>query len=140
MNRQFLEHLYVAFNERRFDDLLALMHTDVEWENGMQGGFIYGREAVCEYWNKQFEFITSHLDPLKFETDEAGREMVGVHLAVSDLKGSVLLDKTVKHIFTFKDGLIVKFEIADTMPFLQSEGLGDISDKFDSRMQDAEVG
>jgi SnoaL-like domain len=135
MEQEFLEKLYAAFNERRFDELITMMHPDVEWENGMQGGFIQGRENVREYWRKQVEFIVSHLEPLKFETDDAGREVIGIHLTVSDLSGNVLLDKTAKHIFTFKDGLIVKFEIADTIPLSEAEGLGDISDEFSSRME-----
>jgi ketosteroid isomerase-like protein len=136
MDQQFLENLYVAFNERRFDDLLAMMHPDVEWENGMQGGFVHGRAAVGEYWRKQFEFITSHLDPLKFETDADGRSVIGLHITVRDLAGKILLQKDVKHIFTFRDGLIVKFEIADSVPFM--EGLGDISDKFNVAMNPPE--
>ena len=136
MERQFIENLYLAFNERRFDDLIAMMHADVEWANGMQGGFIHGREDVREYWRKQFEFVTTHLEPLKFETGDDGREIGGVQLTVSDLDGNVLLDKTAKQIFTFKDGLIVKYELEDTVPISEAAGMGDISDKFSSRMEE----
>lgn len=134
MNQQFLENLYVAFNERRFEDLLAMMHENVEWENGMQGGFVVGRPAVGEYWRKQFEFVMSHLEPVRFEADGNSRAVVGVHLTVSDLSGNTLLNKTVNHIFTFSDGLIAKFEIDDNVPFM--DGMGEISDKFAARMDE----
>lgn len=134
MDQQFLENLYTAFNERRFEDLLAMMHENVEWENGMQGGFVVGRSAVGEYWRKQFEFVMSHLEPVRFEIDGDGRAIVGVHLTVSDLSGNTLLNKTVNHIFTFSDGLIAKFEIDDNVPLM--DAMGEISDKFAARMDE----
>jgi hypothetical protein len=133
--KELLEKLYVAFNERRFDELLGLMADDVEWENGMQGGFVHGREAVSVYWRKQFEFIKSNLEILKFETDERGREIVSVHLVVTDLENNVLLQKDAKQIFTFNDaGLIGKFELEDTIPISEAEGMEDFSEKFGERM------
>lgn len=136
MGQQFLENLYLAFNERKFDDLLAMMHADVEWENGMQGGFVVGRTAVGEYWRKQFEFVMSHLEPVRFELGDDNRAIVGVHLTVSDLSGNTLLNKTVNHIFTFSEGLIAKFEIDDNIPFI--DGMGDIADKFATRMDETD--
>ncbi|HEV7644753.1 MAG TPA: hypothetical protein VGO50_12475 [Pyrinomonadaceae bacterium] len=103
-------------------------------ENGMQGGFINGREAVREYWAKQFEFISPHLEPVKFETDDGGRDIVSNHQIVRDLEGNVLLDKTVRHIFTIKNGLVEVFEIEDARPFAENPNLQHISEPFDSRM------
>ena len=31
---------YAAFNQRDIDRALSAMHADVEWENGMEGGFV----------------------------------------------------------------------------------------------------
>ena len=47
-----------------------MMHPDVKWANGLEGGFVYGRDAVREYWTNQFKAIQPELETLKFETDE----------------------------------------------------------------------
>ena len=114
--QQFLETLYDAFNKREFEKIFAMMQPDVKWANGMDGGFIYGRDAVREYWRKQFEVTQGQLEPLKFETDENNRSIVTVHLIVRDLQGNVLVARTVKQMFTIENGLISLFEIGDSEP------------------------
>lgn len=119
--QKFLQNLYEAFNKREIETIISLMHPDVKWANGMEGGFVHGREAVREYWTKQFRIIDPQLEPLQFETDEKNRSVVAVRQIVRDLDGNVLLDKTVKQIFTIKDGLVTEFELGDPEPFLKSE-------------------
>ena len=46
-----------------------------------------------------------------FSADAAGATKVEVHQTVRDLKGSVLADKMVGHIFRIEDGLIRRFDI-----------------------------
>jgi hypothetical protein len=111
---QFLQNMYEAFNRREIETLLALMQPDVKWANGMEGGFVNGRDAVREYWTKQFEVIRGQLEPLEFEIDENNRSIVTVHYIIKDLDGNLLLEKTGKQIFTFENGLISLFEIDDT--------------------------
>ena len=31
--------------------MLTVLTDDVAWANGMDGGYVHGREAVREYWN-----------------------------------------------------------------------------------------
>lgn len=110
----FLQNLYDAFNRREIETVLSTMREDVQWANGMEGGFVYGRDAVREYWRRQFETINPQLEPRNFEFDEANnRHVVTVYQVVQDLDGNVLFDKTVKQIFTLEDGLIKLFEIED---------------------------
>ena len=113
---QLLKNLYEAFNNRQFETLISLMQPDVKWANGMEGGFVYGRDAVRRYWREQFETIDSRLEPLDYETDEKNRNIVTVHIIVRDLQGGLLLEKTVRQIFTFENGLISLFEIDDSEP------------------------
>jgi hypothetical protein len=80
------------------------------------GGFVYGRDAVREYWRKQFEVTQGQLEPLKFEIDDNNRNVVTVHLIVKDLQGNVLVEKTVEHIFTIEKDLISVFEIGNSEP------------------------
>ena len=105
-----LVRVYAAFNARDLDAALALMHEDVDWPNGWQGGRITGRDAVREYWTNQFESIDSHVDPESF-TEAGDRVAVTVHQVVRDLDGNVMSDGTVKHVYTFKDGLVARMDI-----------------------------
>ena len=115
-NQKLLQNIYDAFNKREIETVLAMMADDVKWANGMEGGFVYGRDAVREYWRKQFETMRSQLEPLDYETDERQRDVVTVRLVIRDLAGNLLLEKTVQQIFTIENNLISLFEIGDTEP------------------------
>ena len=113
-NQQFLQNLYDAFNKREIETIISLMRPDVKWANGLEGGFVYGRDAVREYWTNQFKAIQPELETLKFETDENNRNVVTVHQIIKDLQGNVLAETTVHQIFTIEDGLISVYEIGET--------------------------
>jgi len=50
-----LKHLYQQFNARDIDSVLAAMHEDVMWANGMEGGHVHGRDGVRAYWTRQMD-------------------------------------------------------------------------------------
>jgi uncharacterized protein YndB with AHSA1/START domain len=56
-DRQLLQSLYDAFNNRELETIVSAMHPDVKWANGVEGGFVYGRDAVREYWTNQYQVI-----------------------------------------------------------------------------------
>jgi hypothetical protein len=113
-NKEFLQNLYDAFNKREIETIIALMRFDVKWANGLEGGFVHGRDQVREYWTNQFKDIQPELETLKFETDEKNRNVVTVHQIIKDLEGKVLADVEVRQIFTIEDGLISLYEIGET--------------------------
>ena len=113
-NQEFLQNLYDAFNKREIETIISLMRPDVKWANGLEGGFVYGRDAVREYWTNQFKDIQVELETLKFETDENNRNVVTVHQIIKDLQGNLLADTTIQQIFTIEDGLISLYEIGET--------------------------
>ena len=113
-DRQFLQNLYDAFNNREIETIISFMRPNVKWANGVEGGFVYGRDAVREYWTNQFKDIQAELETLKFETDENNRNVVTVHQVIKDLQGNLLADATVQQIFTIEDGLISLYEIGET--------------------------
>ena len=113
-NQQFLQNLYDAFNKREIETIIALMRSNVKWANGLEGGFVHGRDAVREYWTNQFKNIQVQLETLKFETDEKNRNVVTVHQIVKNLQGNLLADMTVKQIFTIENDLISLYEIGET--------------------------
>ena len=108
---QLLRHAYAAFNARDIDGALAVMHPDVDWPNGMEGGREVGHDAVRAYWTRQFGLIDSHVEPVGFERDDQGRIVVEVHQVVRDLEGSVLSDGRVRHVYTLRDGLVSRMDI-----------------------------
>ena len=113
-NQQFLQNLYDAFNKREIETIISLMRPDVKWANGLEGGFVYGRGQVREYWTNQFKDLQPELATLKFETDEKNRNVVTVHQIIRDLQGNLLADATVQQIFTIENGLISLYEMGET--------------------------
>ena len=109
--REVLNGAYQDFNARRMDAVLARMSPEVVWANGMDGGFVYGREGVREYWTRQWAQIDPHVEPVEITPDERGRWVVEVHQVVRDLAGKMLVDKIVHHAYQFTGSLIARMDI-----------------------------
>ena len=106
-----LTHLYNRFNARDMEAVLAAMHPDVVWPNGWEGGHVYGHDGIRDYWTRQWKALDPHVEPVSFDTDETGRTIVTVHQVVRDLRGNVISDSMVKHVYLIEDGLIKSMEI-----------------------------
>jgi ketosteroid isomerase-like protein len=106
-----LVRAYQLFNNRNIDGALALMHPDVEWPNGMEGGYVRGREAVREYWRRQWRLIDPSVTPLSFHAEDDGRTRVEVHQVVRDLSGALISEQLVQHLYRLDNGLILHMEI-----------------------------
>ena len=106
-----LEHLYDRFNARDMEAVRAIMHRDVVWANGLEGGHVYGHDGVRDYWTRQWSMMDSHVEPISISTSVDGTTHVEVRLTARDLKGNLLFDKTGGHIFRIEDGLIRGFNI-----------------------------
>jgi len=102
---------YKAFNARDTNRVLAAMHPDVDWANGMDGGFVHGRDAVRDYWIRQWQQIDPHVDPQRFTSDDAGRIVADVHQVVRDLAGRVLNYQMAQHVYVIEAQLIRRMEI-----------------------------
>jgi hypothetical protein len=110
-DRELLSGAYRDFNARRLEAVLARMQPDVEWPNGMEGGYVYGHEGVRDYWTRQWAILDPHVEPLEINPDERGRLVVRVHQVVRDREGKLLLDTIVQHAYTIRDSLIAKMDI-----------------------------
>jgi hypothetical protein len=108
-----LKHLYDRFNARDMEQLLAAMDPDVIWANGMEGGHVYSRGGVRDYWTRQWAMVDPHVEPVKFSEGSGGEIIVEVHQVVRDLNGNLLLDRNVGHEFQIKNGLVKRFDIQD---------------------------
>ena len=114
--REVLTTAYRDFNARNIEAVISQMHPQVEWANGMEGGHVHGKDAVREYWTRQFKTVNPHVDPVSIDPDTNNHWVVTVHQVVHDIKGNLLLDTTVYHTYQFRDGLISRMDIAETSP------------------------
>ncbi len=108
---ELVKRVYDRFNARDMEAVLATMHSDVRWANGMDGGHVEGREGVRSYWTRQWATIDPHVEPVDFLTGSEGEVIVEVHAIVRDTDGKVLTYKMVGHIFQIEDGFIKRFDI-----------------------------
>lgn len=115
-----LARIYERFNARDIDGVLATLADDVAWANGMEGGHVHGREAVRQYWTRQWAIVSPHVDPVSYDQTADGSIVVQVRQTVWDLEGKPLQDQThglhdklVGHVFQFQDGKVVRFDIQD---------------------------
>ena len=100
---------YAAFNRRDIDRALTVMHVEVEWENGMEGGFVHGHDAVRSYWTRQWQVLDPIVEPIAFAEDHAGRIVVTVHQMVRDRAGALIVDQHVEHVYSLRDGSSVEW-------------------------------
>jgi hypothetical protein len=113
-DEDFLRRLYERFNARDIETVLAALHPQVLWANGMEGGHERGRDAVRAYWTRQWTTLDPHVDPIAFSRTSDGAVMVEVHQEVYDLNGNLLVNQIVGHIFQIEDGLVRRFDIGGT--------------------------
>jgi ketosteroid isomerase-like protein len=89
---QRLRRAYEAFNARDVEAALALMHSDVDWPNAIEGGRVRGHHGLRSYWAGQFAVIDPRAEPLRFTLRSDGR---------------------VVHVYTLRDGLVERMDIEE---------------------------
>ncbi|MBY3136917.1 nuclear transport factor 2 family protein [Rhizobium laguerreae] len=121
-NVEMIQRIYHSFNARDIDGVLTVLSDDIAWANGMDGGHVHGREAVRDYWMRQWAIVSPHVEPVAFETTEDGAVAVEVIQSVFDLNGQPLegqthglKDNTVTHVFRMEGDKIVRFDIQDAV-------------------------
>jgi ketosteroid isomerase-like protein len=109
-----LRAAYAAFNARDVGAALELMHPKVDWPNAWEGGRVVGREAVANYWARQFDSISSTVEPESIDHEPDGSVTVAVHQVVRDAKtDEVQSDTHVLHRYSLEDGLIVRMDVLE---------------------------
>jgi hypothetical protein len=109
-----LRETYRAFNDRDIETVLELMHPEVDWPNAWEGGRVVGKDAVRDYWTRQFAEISSKVEPESFTEEPDGAVTVDVHQVVHDAKsGDLLGDSRVRHRYWFEAGLVTRMEVLE---------------------------
>jgi ketosteroid isomerase-like protein len=108
---QQLRALYDAFNRRDVDRCLAAMTPDVDWANGWEGGRVVGREAVRDYWRRQWAAIDSSAEPTAISERPDGTFEVAVHLVARDSAGNVLSEADGVHVYELRGDLVERMTI-----------------------------
>lgn len=116
--KEILQQAYAAFNARNVEAALHYMDPDVDWPNGMEGGYLYGHKAVHDYWIRQWNMIDPYVEPLSFTHDEEGNILVQVHQVVRDLEGNIIQDETIYHAYLILQGVVKRMEIRKRIPAL----------------------
>jgi ketosteroid isomerase-like protein len=109
-----LRAAYEAFNARDVESALELMHPEVDWPNAWEGGRVTGRQAVGDYWTRQFKEISSTVEPERFDPNPDGTITVTVHQVVRDAQtGELQADTHVLHRYRLEDGLVAQMDVLD---------------------------
>lgn len=110
-----LRRAYRAFNARDVDAALELLHPEVDWPNAWEGGRVVGRAAVRDYWQRQFDAISSEVEPVAFSEDHDGELTVEVHQVVHEAgSGKFVSDSRLRHRYRFADGLILRMDVVES--------------------------
>jgi len=76
---ELLRRIYALFNCRDIESVLAAMDSEVVWANGMDGGYVHGRDGVRSYWQRQWAIIDPHVEPVEISSNGEGEVVVKVH-------------------------------------------------------------
>jgi len=106
-----LTALYTAFNARDVDAVLEAMTDDVDWPNAWEGGRLHGKQAVREYWTRQWAEIDPRVEPMSFDRRHDGRIEVQVQQVVRGLDGALVSEARVMHVYTLRGGLVSGMDV-----------------------------
>ena len=106
-----LTALYVAFNARDIDEILEAMTDDVDWPNAWEGGRLHGKEAIRDYWTRQWAQIDPNVEPVSFTRRPDGRIAVEVQQVIRALDRTVVNESRVMHVYTLRGGLVSGMDV-----------------------------
>lgn len=111
--QELISQAYSAFNQRDIDATLVLMSEHVSWPKASEGGRVVGKQEIRDYWTRQWAEFDPRVDVLEVVEGEAGKIDVKVHQLVKNLKGDVLSDTELWHVYTIANGLIERMDIKE---------------------------
>jgi hypothetical protein len=113
INQELISQVYSAFNRRDIDATLALMSENVSWPKASEGGRVIEKQAIRDYWTRQWAEFDPRVEVLEVVDHETSKTDVKVHQLVKNLKGDVLSDTELWHLYTIANGLIERMDIKE---------------------------
>jgi hypothetical protein len=113
INQELISRAYSAFNQRDIEATLVLMSENVSWPKASEGGRVIGKQAIRDYWTRQWAEFDPRVEVLEVVDHEMGNTDVKVHQLVKNLKGDVLSDTELWHVYTIANGLIERMDIKE---------------------------
>jgi hypothetical protein len=110
--QELISRVYSAFNRRDVGAVLMLMSENVSWPKASEGGRVVGKQGVRDYWTRQWAEFDPRVDVLEV-IEREGKTDVKVHQLVKNLKGDVLSDMELWHVYTIANGLIERMDIKE---------------------------
>jgi len=111
---------YSAFNQRDIDGTLVLMSENVSWPKASEGGRVVGKQEIRDYWTRQWAEFDPRVEVLEVVDREAGKTDVKVHQLVKNLKGDVLSDTELWHVYAIANGLIERMDLKEAEGNIES--------------------
>lgn len=108
--RRWLESAYDDFNRRDIESALERFDPEVEWPDMLAGRTLRGPDAVRDYWRRQFEVISSTVEPAEIAQDEV-HAAVFVDQRVRELASGEEQSGRVVHLWAFADGRVRRMEV-----------------------------
>lgn len=108
---ELVRRMYEAFNKRDIGAALGFVHADVDWPNMLEGTRAHGHAEVRTYWEGQFAVIDPHVEPTGMTQSDDGQVVVDVHQVIRHLDGTIRDDRTVRHVYTMRDGLVARMDV-----------------------------
>jgi len=112
--KELISQAYSAFNKKDIDGTLALMSENVSWPKTSEGGRVVGKQAIREYWTRQWTEFDGQVHVLEVIDRETGKTEVKVRQVVKNLKGESLSDTELWHIYVIQNGLIERMDIKES--------------------------
>lgn len=104
--------LWTALNRQDFEAALRLLHPDVEWHCILDGVRLHGPAAVRTYWSQLYGRFIPGSSPITFRLIGEDRIAARMLHSVQDKRGKLWTEETVMQVFTFRDGLIIRMDLA----------------------------
>lgn len=111
--KELISQAYSAFNGRDINAALTLMSENVSWPKASEGGRVVGKQEVRDYWTRQWTEFDPRVEVLEIVEREAGKTDVKVHQLVRNMKGDILSDAELWHLYTIAHGLIERMDIKE---------------------------
>jgi hypothetical protein len=113
INQELISQVYSTFNQRDIDATLVLMSENVSWPKASEGGRVVGKQAIRDYWTRQWAEFDPRVEVLEVVDHDTSKTDVKVHQLVKNLKGDVLSDTELWHLYTIANGLIERMDIKE---------------------------